>query len=270
MSETTLPFDQQSFPEIYERALVAPLFRPWAELVIDDVGLRRGERALDVACGTGIVARLAKARVGETGTVVGVDVSSAMLSVARRVAPAVEWREGDAAALPLRHGEQFDVVFCQQGVQFFSERAAAAREMRRALAPDGRAAVSTWRPDHETPLVRELRGAAERHVGPIIDRRHSFGEPGPLEALLADAGFREVRSKTVTRAIRFSDGMVFVRLNAIALVGMSAGGKGMSEGDRARAAADIARESTEVLHRYTDGSGSLVFELSTNLTLAKR
>src|SRR3970040_751140 len=94
--------------------------------------------------------------------------------------------------------------------------------MHRALAARGRLAVSTWRPDEEIPLLRELHRVAERHLGPIVDRRHSFGETGLLEALLRDACFREVRSKTLSRTIRFSDGSVFVRLNAMALVGMSA------------------------------------------------
>jgi hypothetical protein len=76
--------------------------------------------------------------------------------------------------------------------------------MRRALAAGGRLAVSTWRPDEEVPLCEELRHVAERHVGPISDRRHSLGDPG--EALLRDAGFHDVWSKTLSRTIRFEDG----------------------------------------------------------------
>ncbi len=126
-------FSQMSFPEVYEQALVGPLFQPWAQSLLDDVELKPGEGVLDIACGTGIVARLAKERLGPTGRVVGVDVNPQMLAVARRVAPTIDWREGDASALPLRGDEQFDVVLCQQGFQFFQDRAAAARQMRRAL-----------------------------------------------------------------------------------------------------------------------------------------
>jgi hypothetical protein len=78
----------------------------------------------------------------------------------------------------------------------------------------------------EFPVLLELRRVAERHVGAITDRRHSLGEVGPLESLLRDAGFRGVRSKTVSRTISFADGSVFVRLNAMALIGMSAAGDG--------------------------------------------
>jgi ubiquinone/menaquinone biosynthesis C-methylase UbiE len=252
---------------MYEQALVGPLFRPWVEPILQAVELAAGDRFLDVACGTGIVARLAKERLGSTANIVGIDLSPAMLAVARRVA-GIDWREGDAGALPLHDNEQFDVVVCQQGLQFFADRTAAARQMHRALAAHGRLAVSTWRPDDEIPLLRELRRVAERHVGPIVDRRHSFGQAGPLEALLRDAGFREVRSKTLSRSIRFSDGSVFVRLNAIALVGMSAA-KAMGDAERERIVGAITRDSADVARRRTDDA-RLAFELSANVATAKR
>ena len=262
-----LPFSLLSFPEIYEQELVGPLFRPWAELVLEDVRLATGDRLLDIACGTGIVARLAKERLGGAGKVVGVDLSPPMLAVARRMTADIDWREGDASALPLHDNEQFDVIVCQQGLQFFQDKPAAARQMRRALAARGRLAVSAWRPDEEFPLLRDLRRVAERHAGAIIDRRHSFGEAGPLEALFRDAGFRDVRSKTVSRAIRFADGSVFVRLNAMALVGMSAASKEMGDEEREQMMAAIVRDSAEVVRPHTDETG-FAFDLSANVVTA--
>jgi len=143
----TLPnyaLGRANFPENYERWLVGPLFRSFAERTLDEVQPSRGQRILDIACGTGIVARLAKERIGAAGHVVGVDISSDMLAVARAVAPSIDWREGNAGALPLHRGEQFDIVVCQQGLQFFPDKPAAAGEMRRALTRGGRLAVSTW------------------------------------------------------------------------------------------------------------------------------
>jgi ubiquinone/menaquinone biosynthesis C-methylase UbiE len=199
--------------------------------------------------------------------VVGVDLNPGMLTVARRVAPAIEWREGDAGALPLGEDERFDVVICQQGLQFFPDRPAAARQWHGALEAGGRLAVSTWRPDDEIPLFRELRRVAERHVGPIVDRRHSFGETGPLEALLREAGFRQVRSSTVSRTIRFSDGAVFVHLNAMALVGMSAASRDATDEERGRIVAAIVRDSADVLPPYL-AAGALAFEVSSNVATA--
>jgi ubiquinone/menaquinone biosynthesis C-methylase UbiE len=260
--------NQQTFPEMYERWLVGPLFRPWVEMTLDELNLSPNDRVLDIACGTGIVARVAKERLGDAGYVVGIDISPDMLAVARAVAPSIDWRAGNAGDLPLRDGERFDVVVCQQGLQFFPDKAAAAAQMRRALATGGRLAVATWRSDEEIPFFRDLRLVAERHLGSIADQRYSFGDAPALEALLRDAGLHDVRSRTVSRTIRFSDDAPFLRLNTMALVGMSAAGKGMDDQERKRVVEEIVRESAPALQRYSDGS-EIVFELSTNLATAR-
>ena len=252
---------------MYERELVGPLFEPWVEEILNAIHVAAGERVLDVACGTGIAARHARKRVGGAGAVVGVDVSPAMLAEARRVAPDIDWREGDAGALPLAEGERFDAVVCQQGLQFFPDRLAAARQMHQALAPGGRLAVSVWRSDEESPALLALRHVAERHLGPIADRRYTFGDGRTLEALLREAGFRDARSTTLSRVIRFADGSAFVYLNAMALAGMSAGAKELSDEARARMVDAIVRDSADAARPYTD-DGGMVFELATNLATA--
>jgi ubiquinone/menaquinone biosynthesis C-methylase UbiE len=267
MALPSYAMNQSSFPKMYERWLVGPLFRPWAELTLEELDFAPRDRVLDIACGTGIVARVAKEWLGGTGFVVGVDVSSDMLAVARAVSPDIDWRQGDAVALPLREGELFDVVVCQQGLQFFSDKAGAIAEMRCAVARGGRLAVATWCSDDEIPFFRELRSVAERHIGPIFDQRYNFGDVAPLLALLKKSGFHDIRVKTVSRIIRFDDGAPFLRLNAMALVGMSAIGKDMNEQDRLRFVETIVGDSVPVLRRYTDASG-LTFELSANLATA--
>ena len=268
MSLPPYAVNQASFPEMYERCLVGPLFLPWARVLIERTAPARGERILDIACGTGIVARTAKVSVGTEGRVVGIDVSRPMLAIARSVAPAIDWREGNAADLPLGAGEQFDVVLCQQGLQFFPDKPAAARQFRRALAPGGRLAVATWRPDAEIPIFGELRAIAERHLGPIVDLRHSFGESEPLERLLAESGFSDVRVETLSDTARFDDGPVFARLNTMALVGMSAAGKSMSDDERARVVTAIVADSQAVLQRYAAGNG-VAFEILSNVATGR-
>jgi ubiquinone/menaquinone biosynthesis C-methylase UbiE len=238
--------NQQSFPEMYERWLVGPLFRPFAESIIRDLDLSPRQSVLDVACGTGIMARVAKEWVGEGGYVVGVDISSDMLSVARNVAPGIEFREGNAAALPLQHGETFDTVVCHQGFQFFPDKVAAMAQLRRALKEAGKLAVATWRSDEESPFLHELRRVAEHHLGPIADQRYDFPEAA-LESFVRDAGFKDIRLKTITRKVHFADGGQFVRLNSVAFVGLSAAGKGMDEQQRQDAVDAIITESRVVL-----------------------
>jgi ubiquinone/menaquinone biosynthesis C-methylase UbiE len=250
-----------SFPEMYEQYLVEPLFRPWAAGVLERVAPAAGERVLDVACGTGIVARLARERLGAGARVVGVDVSPQMLAVARGIAPDIHWRAGNAAALPVEDGEVFDVVLCHQGLQFLPDKPAVARELRRVLAPGGRLAIATWSVLEDCPLFHDLHRVAIRHLGDVYDHRHGYGDPAAMARLLTDAGFKDVRVETVSQTTRFAEAAVLVRLNAMALVGMSAGSEGLSDAERARLVTALVEESAAVLEPYADGKG-LVFETS--------
>lgn len=117
---------EASAPEAYERYLVPELFAPWAEHLVERAALRPGDRVLDVGCGTGIVARRAAPHVGAAGEVVGIDLNEGMLEVARATDPTIEWRHGDATAMPFVDGA-FDVVFCQQVLQFIPDPGAGLR-----------------------------------------------------------------------------------------------------------------------------------------------
>jgi ubiquinone/menaquinone biosynthesis C-methylase UbiE len=144
MVESSSTFTRAS--AAYERIMVPAVFGPWAKDLLDTAALVPGMRVLDVACGPGVVARLAAAQVGPTGRVVGVDINEAMLAVARAqpaLGAQVEWRQGDATKLPFADGE-FDRVMCQHGLQYVPDRVAALREMKRVLAPNGRLAISVF------------------------------------------------------------------------------------------------------------------------------
>jgi ubiquinone/menaquinone biosynthesis C-methylase UbiE len=130
-----------SAPEAYQRYGVATIGTAKAQELVALVALQPGERVLDVACGTGVVARHAVQVVGTTGQLIGLDVNDGMLRVARTVAPPmgapITWRDGSVMALPFPQ-TTFDVVLCQWGLEFFPDRAQGLREMARGLVPDGR------------------------------------------------------------------------------------------------------------------------------------
>lgn len=264
----TLPlFSQPTFAETYDTRVVPPIFVPWVEMILDRIRPRPGEKVLDVACGTGVVARRACARMGGEGHIVGIDVSDEMLAVARATEPRVDWRRGDGTALPIGADEVFDVVTCHQGLQFFPDRAKGAAEMRRALVAGGRLAVAVWGPDTEVPMLHELRKVAEARLGPITDRRHSLGDIEDLERLMHSAGFHRIHAEALSLPTRFEDGAEFVRLNAMALVGMTSTWAGMDRIERARVMDAILADSASVLK--ANGGPELSWRMRSNLVTAE-
>jgi ubiquinone/menaquinone biosynthesis C-methylase UbiE len=257
-----------TFPEIYERILVQPLFRPFAEQLVARLEPAATDSLLDIACGTGIVARIGREKLGRGARIVGVDAAPPMLAVARSVDATIDWREGSAMSLPVPEGERFSLIACHQGLQFFPDKPAAVREMRRVIAPGGRVAVACWLSLSELPGARELNEVAERHVGPIADSRHSFGGAEALEALLVAAGFKHVRVDKVSHDVRLGDGALYARLNAMAVIGMTAKGKTMNDAERAELAGRIAADSQDLIARFTR-NGAFVVPLASNIAIAR-
>lgn len=209
--------------ELYERHLVSAVTSIWAEDLIGRVDVRPGERVLDVACGTGIVARTVADRVGRDGEVAGLDINPAMLAVARSQppgdGPAIEWVQGSALALPFAAASR-DVVLCQLGMQFFPDRARCLAEMRRVLTGDGRIGLSVYGPIEHNPATFALAQALDRHLGTGASQtkrsEHVLAHASLLESLVSAAGFREVTVVTETRPARFASAAEFVQIQLTA------------------------------------------------------
>lgn len=186
-----------SAAENYQRYFVPTIGRPAATGLVAAAKLGPGDRVLDVACGTGIGARLAREAVGPEGRVTGLDVNPGMLAVARASTPpemAIDWIEAPAEDMPLTDGS-FDVALCGMGLQFFADREAGLREMRRVLSGAGRAVLSLPGP---LPAVFEIleRGLA-RNVGPeaagFVAAVFSLHEGEEIRGLAGRAGFEDVQ-----------------------------------------------------------------------------
>ena len=190
--------------ENYQRHFVPAIATPVSADLLRTARLQPGERVLDVACGTGVIARLAAEAVGSTGSVTGIDLAPDMINVARATpapaGPPIDWQIGDAAALPLPD-DTYDTVLCQMGLMFMSDRPAAVAEMRRTLAPGGRAVVST--PGAIQPPFEILERALVEHIGAdlggFVRAVFSMHDPGALAAILRGAGLRDVTA-TVRQA----------------------------------------------------------------------
>jgi ubiquinone/menaquinone biosynthesis C-methylase UbiE len=192
--------------ENYQRFFVPTIGAPVAEDLIDVARLQRGERVLDVACGTGVVTRLAAERVGAAGAVAGLDVNPGMLAVARSQTPpdiSIDWYEATAESMPLPD-EAFDVVLCQMGLQFVPNKLAALREMRRVLVTGGRAFVTV--PGPKPPIFAVMTDALARHLsseaasfGDLVFSMHDVDE---LSELMRSAGFQGVDVQAKPKTLR--------------------------------------------------------------------
>lgn len=196
--------------EAYDRYIMTAFGNAWAQDLVDVAAPKAGDRVLDAACGTGAVARCAAPRVGATGQVIGLDRNAAMLTRARAKPQGegspIQWREGDATSLPFADAS-FDLVCCQQGLQFFPDRAAALGEMHRVLAPSGRLALSVWRRLEHQPFYTALTEALERYVSAqaaeSLRAAFTLGDAHELHALIAGAGFRDVHVRIHSKLTRY-------------------------------------------------------------------
>jgi ubiquinone/menaquinone biosynthesis C-methylase UbiE len=212
-----------SAPELYQRHLVPAMTAMWATDLADRAALRPGERVLDVACGTGVVARVAAERVGRAGRVAALDINPGMLAVARSLAAvtgaSIEWHDGSALALPFAD-VAFDVVLCQLGLQFFPDRPTALGEIRRVLMPNGRLALNVFGPIEHNPATHALVNALDRHVHPDASAakrtEHALADTAELRALVARAGFSDVVIATAEKAVRFPSASEYVRVQLAA------------------------------------------------------
>jgi ubiquinone/menaquinone biosynthesis C-methylase UbiE len=193
--------------ETYQRHFEPAIAIPVSAGLLAVAQLQPGERVLDVACGTGVIARRAAELVGATGTVTGVDLAPDMIDVAKatsgQAGAHIEWHVADAASLPLADAA-YDVVLCQMGLMFMEDRRAALTEMRRVLTPGGRLVLNT--PGRIQPAFEVMEEAIVEHISPelggFVRAVFSIHDPDVLASLLRDAGFEEVRAEEYPATLR--------------------------------------------------------------------
>lgn len=201
---TKFQFSNPSVPKAYEEFFVPRLFEPWGKLLLDEAKLTEGQAIIDVATGPGTVARLAAPRLGSKGRIVATDISRPMLDIAEAKpaltgAAPIEYVESPAAPLSAPTGA-FDVVFCQQGLQFFPDRHGALREMRRVLKPGGRAVIAVWAAIERNQIFAAfhaaLRATTPPELADLITAPFSWHRTAELKTAVEEAGFRDVRILT--------------------------------------------------------------------------
>jgi len=259
--------EQIAAAEAYENLHVPALFRQWAPYVVEAARIQPGQRVLDVACGTGILARQVASCVGKDGLVAGLDADPGMLAVANELARSIEWRQGAAESLPYDDAS-FDAVVSQFGLMFFQDRAAALREMLRVLVPGGWLAVAVWESLEnseayplEIELLERLAGApaADALRAPFV-----LGNRNELVALMRDAGADSVVIATHHGTARFPSIRAMVEADLRGWLPVM--GVDLNED----LIETILEEAEEALSQYVAKNGTVEFDAPAHIVAGRR
>jgi ubiquinone/menaquinone biosynthesis C-methylase UbiE len=222
-------------------------------------------RLLDVACGTGAMARHALSRVEPGGSVAGLDINPPMLTVARRLAPQIDWQEGSAESLPWTDGT-FDVVTCQFGLMFFADQVTALREMWRVLRPGGQLALTVWDELAHSPgfaaMVDLLDRSAGTEAAAALRAPFSLGRPESIRQLFETAGIDPIEIATLPGEARFPSIDDYVTTEVR--------GWTLSEVISDEAFARLAGEARTALASFEQADRTLSFPAPAHLVLAQR
>lgn len=255
----------RSAAEVYEEFFVPALFEQWAARVADAAQIRAGQRVLDVACGTGVLARHVAERVGAGGSVAGVDINEGMLAVARRKAREVEWRNGAAEALPFPEAS-FDTVVCQFGLMFFADRRQAVTEMIRVLRPHGRLCVAVWDSLSTTPGYAAMTDLLQRLFGDraadALRAPFTLGDKRTLGGLFSDARVGEIDIATHDGMARFPSIAAWVRTDV----------KGWTLADMIddRQLALLLQEAEQAFQGFVAPNGTVAFAAPAHIVTARK
>ena len=259
--------------EVYEQYLGRSIADPFTRVLLKLVRPKPGERVLDLASGTGSVARHVAPLVGTAGRVVALDISPAMLDVGAAIPVAggagIEWLEGDALCVPFSD-KAFDLILCQQGLQFFSDRNRALQEMRRVLAAGGRLGISVWQQLDRHPLYNALFQATASHLGAPVsafDVSFSLGGAEELQALLEGVGFQRITVTPQSLEIRLPSPELFVQLTMTSAATSVPAFIHMDVSKCKALVESIAREFEPVLLSYIQEE-ELVFLMHTHTAMA--
>lgn len=245
--------------EYFEAHFVPAIFAAWAPMLADAGGVTQGQRILDVACGTGIVARVVADRLAGAGQITGLDLNPSMIKVAQRLRPEVDWHEGDATRMPFADGS-FDVVLSQAGLMFFPDPVAALREMRRVLRSGGRLAVQVWGASQGYDLIAEiLEDSAGKEIADIFRAPFSMARPSYVPELLTKAGFDSPELRTYEEPARFSSVEAFLKTEIDGWVL-----EGRVDVDT------LLRSAEEKLNPYVDARGSIAIPMAGHTSMRER
>ena len=251
----------------YESLFVPALFEAWTKHLVEGAEIQEGSHVLDVACGTGVLARSALGRAGANGRVVGADPAPGMLAAAKEIEPAIDWVLCSAEALDV-DDEVFDSIISQFGMMFFEDRQKSADEMFRAMKPGGSLAIAVWRSVEHNPAYADIISVLERQVGTAaadaLRLPYSLGDAGKVTAVLEGSGFTDITIEAKTESARFPSSRQMVEAELRGWLPLFEIFLSEDEID------EVLIESDKTLDKFAGPSGEAVFLISAHVFTARR
>jgi len=251
----------------YESLFVPALFDQWTKHLIEGARIRDGSHVLDIACGTGVLARNALSRTGPSGRVVGVDPAPGMLAAAKEIEPGIDWILCSAEALEL-DDEIIDCVISQFGMMFFQDREKSVEEMFRVLKPGGSLAIAIWNSVEQNPAYADIIAVLQEQVGTAaadaLRLPYSLGNPEEVTTILGNSGFTGINVETKVESAQFpsSRHMVEAELRGwLPLFDIILSEAKINE---------VLVESDSTLSKYASPSGHAVFPTSAHVITAQK
>jgi SAM-dependent methyltransferase len=256
------PLITDDYVKMHEDYFVPAIYAQWAHHVTELAAIESGHEVLDVACGTGILARTALLEVGMRGKVTGLDHNEKMLAKARQLGPAIHWQVGDAAALPFE-ASSFDRVLCQFALMFIKNRVAAIKELLRVCKPDGMIVVATWAQLEHSPAYRAFIELTRRIIGSKVALKlrepWALGSPGRMDSLLLSSGVNEFECHERPGVARFPSVDAFVETH------LRTTGEFHSISEQSLR--DLLHAVEDVFQRYVTADGRIIVPLDADIYL---
>lgn len=251
----------------YESLFVPALFEPWTGHLIEGAGVDEDSAVLDVACGSGVLARDVFLRAGQSGRVVGIDPAPGMIAAANEIEPRIEWTLGSAESLPFDDAT-FDCVVSQFGMMFFQDREKAAHQMYRVLKPGGRLAIAVWNSIENNPTYGDIIAVLDEQVsaaaGDALRLPYSLGNPEDVIAVLSRGGFSGIKAETREEQASFPSSRTMVEAELrgwLPLFDINLDEEKI---------ADVLVKSDNRLSKYTAPSGEAIFPTSAHIVTAQK
>ncbi|MGY3453149.1 class I SAM-dependent methyltransferase [Bradyrhizobium sp. USDA 4353] len=249
---------------VARRTEIDTMLAPVQEALLERAAIQPNERVLDIGCGCGATLIAAAEKVGPGGSVLGLDVSAAMLTSAHELAPAeapVSFVQGDAMVHHFKAASA-DLVISRLGVMYFADPVRAVLNIRNALRSEGRVAFACWGELRDNPWALEPLQAAYDHVPKLPGLRphapddFAFGAADWVEKVMTDAGLRRVRLERCDVALDLGAGG---GLDAAVHTALAIGPTSRAVAGQSPEAVEAATSAVrKALARYARGQGVMV------------